>query len=631
MLRDMRKNASSWIIKILLSLIVIAFIFMGVGSYQSEEINRIGVVNGQSISVNEYREAYQNMLERLRQQFGGSVSAEMIEMLKIKKQTVDQLVGQKLMQQEAKKLRLQVTDEELVAAIRAMTVFSEAGEFSRSRYDRVLTRAQLSPEIFEARQRDAMLMEKLQSLIADNVKVTDKEARTWFNWQNAEVNLHAVCFKPQTYKDIAPSSEEIKAYFEAHTENYKTEEKMKACYVKFSQSEYLDKVSISDEDMQSYFEDNPQKFETPKTVEARHILIKVDPKAKEAEVEEKRAKAQEIANQAHQPDQDFTKLAQEFSEDSNKKDGGLLKAFKREDMVKPFSDKAFSMQPGEVSDPVRTKFGWHIIKIEKINEPALPAFEAVKETIKKSMAAEKAKIKLLEDADSIFAKAVATDDLAAVAKERNLKLSTTEYFSKMAMELQLPDPVKFAKAAFDLPENGISDVLELNDGYYILQAMEKVPQKTANFEDITAKVKADLIKELQEAKASAEADQFFNTLTADPAALAAEAAKRGLPVIETGFFNREADVPHIGMERAINEKAFGLTESAPRPTELIKGDKGYFVIQLKERKLPDDKNFEIEKEKLIQQLTQQKRSKQFSNWLAQMRSKSKISIQEGYL
>ncbi|MFZ5571790.1 MAG: SurA N-terminal domain-containing protein [Thermodesulfobacteriota bacterium] len=631
MLRNMRKNASSWVIKILLSLIVLAFIFTGVGTYQAEKANRLGLVNGETLLVSEYRDTYQNLIEQLRQRYGNNLNSEMLEMLQVKKQALDRLIGQKLILQEAQKRGLIVGDEELAETIRGMGIFNEAGEFSQKRYDRMLSRVQMSPEIFETKQREAMLADKLQTLITDNVKVTEKEAHEWFNWLNAEVNLDVVSFQPDQYKDIVPAEEEINNYYKTNKEKYKTDSMVKAGYIRFAAKDYLDKVSVSEAELKDYYTENRKRYETPKTVEARHILLRLDANAPAALVEEKRAKAQEIANQARQPGQDFAKLAREFTEEPNKENGGFLKAFRREEMVAPFSDKAFSMQVDEISDPVRTQFGWHVIKVEKINEKSEKTFEAVQEEIRKTVTDEKAKALAYEEAEAVFEISIEGDDLEQSAKERSLALSTTDYFTAAGPKEGVPDRLKFARAAFDLPEKGISDVLELQDGYYILQVQEKVPSKTAEYADVKETVTADLKKELQDAKASAEADQFFQALTAEPGSFAAESGKRGLEVISTGFFKREGTIPRIGMEESLAEAAFNLSAEEPRPKQVIRGQMGYYIIQLKERRISDTMKFDAEKKKLMAQLTVQKKNQRFSKWLAQLREKSDITIQEGLL
>ena len=138
-------------------------------------------------------------------------------------------------------------------------------------------------------------------------------------------------------------------------------------YLKFEPGNYVAKVEISEDEISEYYEEHPDEFQNPKTVEARHILIKVGQDAADEEVAKAKDKIQDILKKARSG-QDFAELARQYSEGPSKDKGGLLGSFRREAMVKPFADKAFSMQAGDISEPVRTRFGWHIIKVEKVNE-----------------------------------------------------------------------------------------------------------------------------------------------------------------------------------------------------------------------------------------------------------------------
>jgi peptidyl-prolyl cis-trans isomerase D len=167
--------------------------------------------------------------------------------------------------------------------------------------------------------------------------------------------------EPQRYKDIEPTDEEIRNYFDQHKDTYKTDPQIKVRYLHVKPEDYADKVTVSEDDIQDYYEDNPEKFKSPKTVEARHILIKLNPDASAEEVENARQRSETVLDMAKEG-QDFAELAKKYSEGPTKTQGGNLGAFRREAMVKPFADKAFSMKAGEISEPVRTRFGWHIIK-----------------------------------------------------------------------------------------------------------------------------------------------------------------------------------------------------------------------------------------------------------------------------
>ena len=204
-------------------------------------------------------------------------------------------------------------------------------------------------------------MNKLRLFITDCVKVPEEEAREWFVRNNSAIKIDYVLFDPATYKGINPSDKEASDYFEIHKEEYKTEPEVKVRYLRFDPENYKSEVNISNQEIQDYYDANPDEFIEPETVEARHILLKTGQNVSPEMVEAQRKKALEILAMAKK-ENNFAELAKQYSEGPSKNNGGFLGAFRKKDMVKPFAEKAFSMKPGEISDPVQTRFGWHIIK-----------------------------------------------------------------------------------------------------------------------------------------------------------------------------------------------------------------------------------------------------------------------------
>ena len=300
MLQAMRENASSWIIKILLLAIVVAFVFMGLGSYQAQRSSKIATVNEQAISVDDYRETYNNLMQKVRQQFGSNLNDEILEMMNLKQQAMDQLITRALILQEAQKLNLIVSDEELTSAIQDMQFFKQNDSFNVGVYEKMLKRVGISPEQFEKDQRDQMLAQKLQQFITGNIHVSEAEAREWYDWENAMVNISMVRFAPETYTDIEPTEEEIKAYFDENKNNYQTEPKVKAKYLRFSPENYTKDIQVTKDEIQEYYENNLTAYSVEKTVEARHILIKLDENAPEELVQETKTEADRIAKEARE-------------------------------------------------------------------------------------------------------------------------------------------------------------------------------------------------------------------------------------------------------------------------------------------------------------------------------------------
>jgi peptidyl-prolyl cis-trans isomerase D len=629
MLRFMRQQAGNWLIKVLLGAIVIVFIFWGVGSFRAQRGGRVALVNGDQITLDEYQEAYNNLIEQLRERFGNNLNEDMIKMLQVKTQALNQLIDKKLLVQEASRFKFRVSDKELADTIMKIGAFQRAGVFDNRLYQNVLDRLRMTPEEFEIAQRDAMLIERLKVLITSSAKVSDQEVREWFNWANALVNIDFVRFDPDKYKDIKVSDEEIKAFFEKYKENYKTDAMVKVRYLHFDPDSYLSKVSISDEELQDYFNDNQEEFSTPKTVEARHILLKVDQNAGHEDVEKARKRALDILKMAREG-KDFPELAKKYSEGPTRDKGGYLGTFKREAMVKPFADKAFSMKAGEISEPVRTRFGWHIIKVEKVNEASVLSFDEAKKKIKKKLTENKAKNLAFDEAESVSDVSFEGDDLLKSAKEQNLKIFTTDFFTKKGPEKGIKSRAKFASAAFDLEVMEISDIQQFENGYYILQVIEKIPEKISELKEVKEKVRVDLIHEKQEAKAKKDADTYLSALKSGKS-MTTESKQFNVTPTTTGFFKRNDSIPKIGFEREVSKAAFQLSPEQKLPEKPIKGSKGYYVFQLKDRKTPELEEFNTEKASIKQRLLQEKKARTFDALIAQIRSNSEITIKEGFL
>jgi peptidyl-prolyl cis-trans isomerase D len=221
------------------------------------------------------------------------------------------------------------------------------------------------------------------------------------------------------------------------------------------------------------------------------------------------------------------------------------------------------------------------------------------------------------------------DDLLQAAKERNLNVLTTGLFTKMGPGKGISNPNKFASAAFNLPVMEISDIQDFEDGYYILQVIEKIPEKISEFEMVNKEVRADLVKERQDAKAVKDADAFLSALRSGKS-MSTESKNYNLTPTTTGLYKRNDSIPNIGSEREISEVAFKLTNENKLPEKVIKGKKGYYVIQFRERKMPELEEFSKEKDAITETLLQQKKSTTFAALLSQIKDKSEITIKEGF-
>jgi peptidyl-prolyl cis-trans isomerase D len=443
------------------------------------------------------------------------------------------------------------------------------------------------------------------------------------------VNLNFFLLEADRYKDLSATAEEIQQYYETHKDAYKTEPALKVRYVKIEPKNYVAQVEISDDEIRAYYEEHPDEFQTPKTVEARHILIKVDQNAGPEDVAKAKERIENILQKA-KDGQDFAELAKQFSEGPSKDKGGYLGTFRREAMVKPFSDKAFSMQAGEISDPVRTQFGWHIIKVEKVNEAAKTSLADAKQVIRKKLADERAKNLAFDAAESIYDAVFQGEKLEAIAAAQKLTLHTTDFFTRQNPPDGVAKKAEFVKVAFELPEDESSEVQDFGDGYYILEVIEKRPSQIPEFKTVEQKARADLIKEKQGEKAKADAEALLAALK-NGASMQEVGRQFDLESRSTGFFKRDAAIPNIGYERDISRAAFELSDKNKLPGEVFKGPKGYYVIEFAQKKEPAVEAFDKEKADIQEQLLQQKRFKTFEAWLEQIKNRSEIVVEKDFL
>jgi peptidyl-prolyl cis-trans isomerase D len=629
MLNIMRKHAGSWMIKVLLFAIVIVFVFWGVGSFRSNNASTVATVNGEAISLAEYRRAYNNLIDQYRQRFGASLNDGMIEMLQLDQQAMDQLIERAIVLQEAEQMGLRVSDAEVAESIVGTPVFQENGSFDNRRYRNLLAQVHLTPEEYEADQKQVLLSQKLTRMIMGAAKVSEAETRQWYEWQNTSVDVDYVLLDPNRYSDVVPSDQAVAAYFDAHKEDYKTEPMIKARYVVFDPADDMDQATVTDDEIAAYYEANISDYQTEKTVEARHILIKAAPDADAQTDAAAKARATEIAAMA-KAGKDFAELAKAHSEGPSKNDGGYIGKFQHGQMVKPFADKAFSMKTGEISDPVKTQFGWHVIKVESVEAASTKSLEESKPSIADILKEGKARSMAYDRAEKFYQGTFGKEDLINNAETFGLEVMETGPFSRQGPEELGAQKGAFAGAAFDLPIDEISDIQDIGGQYYLIQVTETIDAEIPALEDVKAAVAADLTAQLKTEKAKAEAEAMLAAVNAGQP-LEAVAKSQGVDVKNTGPFKRDATLPDIGPDSTFLQSAFELTPDNDVSAEPLMGSAGYYLLRLKDRQAPDPEKLAAEQERIETMLLQQKQRSVIMDWIEARKNDSQITVEEAFL
>ncbi|MFO7644065.1 MAG: SurA N-terminal domain-containing protein [Desulfosarcina sp.] len=629
MLSVMRKHAGSWMIKVILFAIVIVFVFWGVGSFRSQEATKVASVNDEIITITEYRRAYSNLIEQYRQQFGSSLNEGLIELLQIRRQALDQLIDRRLILQEAAKLNLRVTDVEVADSIMNTPVFQNNGHFDNRRYRAMLAQIHLTPEEFEAEQKQVLLGEKLSRVIISAAKVSEDEARLWYDWQNSAVNVDYVRFDPDRYDDLKPTPEAIRTYFETHQETYKTDPMTRARYVVFDPADFAAQVTVSDTDIQQYYDANIADFRTEKTVEARHVLIRLDPGADEATVLKTKERAEAVTRMARDGE-DFAELARTYSEDPAKDQGGYLGKFEQDQMVQPFADQAFAMAAGEISDPVRTEFGWHVIKVESVEEASLRTLDQSREEILRALAEREAQLLAYDQAELFYEGCYDKDDLVDNAKIFERPVLEAGPFNRQGPEELAGDGMAFADAAFATEVDGISEIQSIGGRYFIIQPTEFIDAKIPQLEAVQFRVEADLINKMRNNRAREEAEAMTADLRAGES-FEASAEKFEVPIEQTGLFKRNTAIPDIGSDPNFSQAAFQLSPANAISESPVQGSAGFYLLRLAERETPPADGFESEKDDIESMLLRQKQRAVIQDWMEARRNESQIVIETAFM
>ena len=628
MLRLMRENTGSWIIKIILGLIVLVFVFLGMGSMGSKKGSQVALVNDTPITMDAFRRSHQNVIEQMRQRFGDNLNDDLLKLLQVKKMAMDRLIEEQLISQEADRLEITVSDEELQASLVSIPAFQKEGHFDLDTYRRVLSMNRLSPETFEPTHRETLRRTRVRELILNNIKVSDMEARAWYAENATQVSIHYLFADPDQYQEVTPTQDQTQAYYEKNKDSYKSRPTVKARYLSFSAADFKGKVTISPDQVEAYYLANVSEFSTPEKVDASHILFRMAEDADEETVKTVEKQARQVYEKA-MAGEDFAELAKTYSQDGNKENGGYLGAFAKQDMVEPFGDKAFSMAVNEISEPVRTMFGWHIIKVNAKFEATTRSLEDARKDIEKKLEALELKNAAYTAASKAFDAIIDGDDLEQAGLIAGAKVLEKGPFDATGPKDMGADAGAFAQIALSLPPGEISDVKEVGDTFYILRAMDRTEPEVLPLKEVTAKVTAAVKKQLQDEKAEATAKAWLDQVTPDKG-LEAVAAVNSIALKSTALFGRRGTIPELGQSPEIIKAAFELKENAFYPG-VLKGNDGYYLISLKEKKVPGEEEIKKNLADVKQQIKSMKQNSAYGEWITALKENSTIEIQPDIL
>jgi peptidyl-prolyl cis-trans isomerase D len=434
MLQSIRDHATGWIAWVIVILISIPFALWGIQEYLSPTSNvAVASVDGTDIGIDEFQRTYQRQRAQLQSLLGPSFDLNQLDEDRLREEALNQLINDEVVLQVAIAGGMRIGDRQLARAIQTQEIFQENGSFSEALYQQWLRAQGYSAGGFETDLKRSLLAEQLVAGIATSTIVTGHEVDNAIRLQRQKRIVDTLTVPLSRFEDVEIDDAAILAHYEANQADYVAPEQVKLKYIEVSRDAIAAGVDVDDEELRAVYELRKADMRTPEQREASHILIILDDDADETAVSAARERLLELKGQID-AGASFEDLAREHSEDpGSARQGGSLGAFGRGVMDPVFEEAAFGLAVGEVSDPVRSAFGVHLIRVDAITPSKLPSFEEVRDTLYAEYQNDKAEQQFVEMVDIMATMAFETpDSLDPVAETLGLVPSVTDWMSPQA-------------------------------------------------------------------------------------------------------------------------------------------------------------------------------------------------------
>ena len=616
-MRRYRRALQVGLLIVVAAFVASLFVFGTKGFGDGERADAVATVNGEAIPLERYQQAYQSYMNMYSQASRTQLTPEMAERLGLSRQVTEALIEEALVVQKARAEGLEATDEEVNVQVHAIRAFQEDGRFTRRRFEDVLKRAGLRESSFVDSVRRELTVRKVQDVVRNGVKVSDGEVADAFTQRREEVRA------AWALVDIGPlaaaataGDEELAAYLRDHGGDFRQPERRKIQYVSVSPKDFV--RPVSEAAVEKYYTEHAAEFDSPPEVKASHILVRV-PETGGSEAEDAaRTKIADVIKRA-KAGEDFAKLAAAVSEDpGSKARGGDLGWVKKGDVVPQFEEPLFKLRRGELSEPVRTPFGFHAIKVFDIRAGGRKPLKEVAPGIRDRLAAEAADQAAKAKADELRGPLQVAKDFMAEAKKLGLTTAETT-IAKIDRPAGMPgggDPLE--EAAFALAAGGVSTPVKTPAGYLVVKALDRIPAGVPPLAEIRDRVTAAVKRQKAEAVAVERATQL--AADAKSGDFAAAARKAGATTGETPRFSRAKPaerLPGDAQLAALQAPPGGLT--AP-----VKTPQGYYVLKTLERVAPNASELAAERDKLQREVLTQKQNEAWESWVTGARAGASI-------
>ena len=601
------------IAQIILALLTIPFAFFGLQFYSrgmggAEDVAK---VNGSPITQHEFAEALRQQQDRLRAAFGPGVDPDVLDTPQSRRALLDSLVSQRLISQAAQRAHLTVGDEALRETITAIPAFQGEGGFSKETYEALLRSQNMTPAMFEAQMRHDLAVSQLAGAIAGTAIVPQTVAERIATLQDErrEVQEALVPAKP-LLAEVKLDEARLKAYYEANAADFRVPEQVRAEYLVLSAQSLASPAAIPEADLKAAYEARASQYRVAEQRRASHILVKT------------KAEAEKIAAEARKSPDQFAELARKYSQDpGSAAKGGDLGFFARGQMVGPFEDAAFALKEGQISDPVQTDFGWHVIRLTAVRPAQARPFAEVRSELAADLARQQGARRFAESAEG-FGNTVyeQSDSLKPAAERFKLPLQTSGWLTRTpGPDAGVLGNAKLVAALFSkdsLEAHRNTDAVEVAPNVLVsARVVEHQPAVQKKFEEVRGEIEQRL--RAQEAAALAR--------KAGESKLAA-LAKGGDAGLAWGAAKSVSRRSPQGIPAGALRKIMGADPAhLPAYAGAERGDEGYMLYRVA-RVLPAEPQPEAQRSAERARAAQQAGSRQLEAYIESLRAQADIDV-----
>ena len=640
MLKTMRESFHQlkWTLWAVVIVFVLGFVYFSGSSVNpndrsSETIARVG---GTPILAAEFDREYRSQLDRYREQYRGGLTPEMLRFLDLPRQVLDGMINRKLELAEARRLKLAVSDEEVARAVMSYPAFQLNGQFiGREKYEQALFRYGYTPERFEEELREDLLARKYAALVRASILVPDGELQREFSARNDKATIEYVLIPSSRLESgVQPTDADLKGYYEKHRDRYRKPEQRRIKYLLIDQSRVRARTVPTEAELRSEYDLRKEALKVPEQVVAAHILIKSDASTTPEADATAKAKAEKVAARAR-AGEDFAKLAKETSDDTSNKDtGGQLPPFARGQMVPEFEQAAFALQPGEIAGPVKTQFGYHVIKVNSKTHEHTQTFEEARAALGADLAQRKTEAETSRLARDLAEKVrklpnASDEELRKLADSQTIFYNTTPWVARGEAIPGVGANAQFADEAFTRKLGKVSaTAVPTSRGPAFVKPDEQRPAGVPPFDELKERVTDDWKADRREKEALEKLDPAAKEIGSGTP-LPQVAARYDSEVKTTPEFAPGGPIPEIGNAPELSAAVFRTTSGQAGPPVPVPG--GFVLFRVIDRKTADPKAFAAQKEELMQTIRAREGEKLLRSSLQQLRTDRRVEINEDLL